>query len=95
MRTLCILTISLCCSFCFPNQGYSQADPVVVEAFESGFKNYDQFQSVYKFVLSSKEDKQWRQVPWIPGLWEGMQIASEKKMPMFIWAMNGDPLGCV
>jgi hypothetical protein len=95
MRTLGLFTVLLIWSSCNPLRAYAQADPKIVKAYESGFKTYDQFQSVYQFVLSSKEDKQWRQVPWIPGLWQGIQIASEKKKPMFIWAMNGDPLGCV
>ncbi len=67
----------------------------VVRAFESGIKTAADFDTVFEFVLPSEKDTRWRQVPWIPSLWEGMQIAAQKKKPMFIWAMNGDPLGCV
>jgi hypothetical protein len=34
-------------------------------------------------------------VPWIGNLWEGRRQAAELEKPLFIWAMNGHPLGCV
>ncbi len=73
----------------------AQSNSKVIKAFDAGFKTPDDFDTVYQFVLPSDDDTTWRQVPWIPSLWQGMQIAAKKNKPMFIWAMNGDPLGCV
>jgi hypothetical protein len=67
----------------------------VMRAFEAGFESIEDFETVYNFVLPNDEDEKWRQVPWLPGLWEGIETAKQNGKPMFIWAMNGDPLGCV
>jgi hypothetical protein len=67
----------------------------ILAAVESGIDTEPQFRLVADFVKASDEDEKWRTIPWIPSLWEGLQVANEKQKPMFIWAMNGDPLGCV
>lgn len=72
-----------------------QVDQKVLKAFEAGFDTKEDFGSVYEFVLPSAEESEWREVPWIPSLWEGIEAAKKADKPMFIWAMNGDPLGCV
>jgi len=74
-----------------PAQDHSE----VTKAFESGFESQEDFDTVFNFIKPDQDEDRWRQVPWIPGLWEGIQTAEQKKKPMFIWAMNGDPLGCV
>lgn len=90
-RFLLAVSISLLlCSF-----SRAQTSTEVVSAFDAGFKTRQQFETVNKFILPSAEDEKWRQVPWVPGLWEGIQAAEKANKPMFIWAMNGDPLGCV
>ncbi len=73
----------------------AQSADDLINDFESGFTIIADFDTIYDFVLPSDEDTRWRQVPWIPSLWEGMQVAKKTNKPMFIWAMNGDPLGCV
>jgi hypothetical protein len=40
-------------------------------------------------------EERWAEVPWIGELWEGRRKAAREKRPLFIWAMNGSPLGCV
>lgn len=77
------------------NVGSAQSEPDVVEAFNSGFESQEDFETVFSFVRPRESESQWRRVKWMPGLWAGMQAASKLKKPMFIWAMNGDPLGCV
>ncbi len=32
---------------------------------------------------------------WLGELWESRQQAAREEKPIFIWAMNGHPLGCV
>jgi hypothetical protein len=36
----------------------------------------------------------WRTIPWKTSVLNAQQIAAEVKKPIFIWAMDGHPLGC-
>jgi hypothetical protein len=42
--------------------------------------------------LSAKE--KWETVPWMTDLHEARQAAIQAKKPIFIWAMDGQTLGC-
>jgi len=67
----------------------------VLKAYESKANSDEAFDQLFQFVGSSGEEEKWRQISWIPSLWTGVEIANEKQKPIFVWAMNGDPLGCV
>ncbi|MFN3191881.1 MAG: hypothetical protein ACE361_15325 [Aureliella sp.] len=36
----------------------------------------------------------WRQIPWKTSLLEAQKEAAANRKPIFIWAMDGHPLGC-
>ena len=72
-----------------------QADKEVVLAFDSGFDTEEDFRKLHRFVLASEEESRWRQIPWLNSIWDAMKASKANGKPMFIWAMNGDPLGCV
>ena len=72
-----------------------QADKEVVDAFESGFDSTASFRKLHQFVLASEEESRWRKIPWLNSIWDGLEASKASGKPMFIWAMNGDPLGCV
>lgn len=36
----------------------------------------------------------WRSIPWKTSVLTAQQIAAGEKKPIFIWAMDGHPLGC-
>lgn len=36
----------------------------------------------------------WRDIPWKVSLLEGQNLAAREKKPIFIWSMDGSPLGC-
>ena len=36
----------------------------------------------------------WRSIPWRVSLLEARDEAAKQKKPLFIWAMDGHPLGC-
>lgn len=94
MRTnLLFLTLLVLAVAASPSSAQDHSS--VVKAFEAGCETRADFDTVFEFVSPRENETRWRQVPWIPSLWEGMKAAEEKKKPMFIWAMNGDPLGCV
>lgn len=73
----------------------SQDSKAVLDAVNSGIENEQAFKTVFDFVRASDTEEKWRQIGWIPSLWSGMQLADERQKPIFVWAMNGDPLGCV
>ena len=36
----------------------------------------------------------WRSIPWKTSVLEAQNMAAETGQPIFIWAMDGHPLGC-
>ncbi len=44
--------------------------------------------------LHPATDEPWLTIPWKIALLNAQQIAVEEKKPLFIWAMDGHPLGC-
>jgi hypothetical protein len=40
------------------------------------------------------ETEAWQQIPWRTDLGEARAQAAEANRPLFVWAMNGNPLGC-
>lgn len=91
------LRVSLLLGICLASlkTAWGQADPVIVKAYESEIESESEFKTLTDFIRASGEDDKWREVNWIPSLWEGIQASSRQHKPMFIWAMNGNPLGCV
>jgi len=39
-------------------------------------------------------DEPWRTIPWKISLLNAQKTAAKEKKPIFIWAMDGHPLGC-
>ncbi len=46
-------------------------------------------------LLPTEEEDRFLKIPWRTNLLEARAEASEQKKPIFMWVMNGDPLGCV
>ena len=44
--------------------------------------------------LSPKTDAPWRSIPWRIDLLAAQHEAAAERKPLFIWAMDGHPLGC-
>jgi hypothetical protein len=44
--------------------------------------------------LRPDHDEPWRTVPWKIALLDAQRLAAAKNQPIFIWAMDGHPLGC-
>lgn len=45
--------------------------------------------------LTPPVDEPWRTIPWGLSVLEAQRVAVEAGKPIFIWAMDGHPLGCV
>ena len=47
------------------------------------------------YVKPRPEEVRWTSIPWQTDLWEARRLAEAANKPIFMWAMNGNPLGCV
>lgn len=45
-------------------------------------------------MLQASPDEAWRTIPWQIELLDAQQVAAKENKPIFIWAMDGHPLGC-
>ena len=51
------------------------------------------FEKLHK-QLQPAPDEPWRTIPWKISLLDAQAAAAEQQKPIFIWAMDGHPLGC-
>ncbi|MGI8915547.1 MAG: hypothetical protein ACR2JY_17475 [Chloroflexota bacterium] len=52
------------------------------------------FRDLITYVRPKSEESKWLEIPWQTDLWEGRRMAMAEGKPIFLWAMNGNPLGC-
>ncbi|MFT4512196.1 MAG: hypothetical protein ACI89X_001300 [Planctomycetota bacterium] len=45
-------------------------------------------------LLTPAEDATWRRIPWRIELLAAQREAAKQNKPLFVWAMDGHPLGC-
>ena len=45
-------------------------------------------------VLPGADEEKWLKVAWVSDLARGRFEANAARKPIFLWLMNGDPLGC-
>jgi hypothetical protein len=55
---------------------------------------WDTFEAVRDQVLPKPSEVKWRDIPWRSDLGRAVAEAARKQVPVLVWAMNGDPLGC-
>ena len=63
--------------------------PLLLSAAELSHK---QFQELHAELQHG--DEPWRSIPWKIGLLDAQRTAANEQKPIFIWAMDGHPLGC-
>lgn len=56
--------------------------------------NSKNIEKIKKHILPEKSKVTWQTIPWLSTMTEGVVKAQEEKKPIFLWAMNGHPLGC-
>ena len=52
------------------------------------------WRDVFEQVRARPEEERWMTIPWQTDLWKARRLAREEGKPIFLWAMNGNPLGC-
>jgi hypothetical protein len=70
-----------CLSFC------------LVPGLGAGDLTTERFEQLHKEIQPAK-DAAWRTIPWQLSLLDAQRIAAKQRKPIFIWAMDGHPLGC-
>ena len=54
----------------------------------------ERFRAVSRYIQPGPEESRWRDIPWQTDLRDACRIAAETGKPIFLLAMNGNPLGC-
>lgn len=52
------------------------------------------FRELIAFIRPQPEELRWQAIPWQTDLREACRLAAAQGKPVFLWAMNGNPLGC-
>ncbi len=53
------------------------------------------FESLLSRIKSRPQEVRWTDIAWETDLWKARRRAAVVRRPLFIWSMNGNPLGCV
>lgn len=53
------------------------------------------FRETMAFLTPNPDEMKWASIPWQTDLWEARKLARQQNKPIFMWSMNGNPLGCV
>jgi hypothetical protein len=51
------------------------------------------FEDLHSKIVPRAEEK-WQTIPWKTDLLEARALAAKEGKPVFLWSMNGHPLGC-
>ncbi len=54
-----------------------------------------EFQRLTTLIKPQAEENTWLEIPWQTDLWAARQQAATEGKPLFLWEMDGHPLGCV
>ena len=60
---------------------------------QTGGVTPEEFRALH-YRLKAPVEEAWRKIPWKVSLVEAQNIAAREKKPIFIWSMDGNPLGC-
>ncbi|GIW80102.1 MAG: hypothetical protein KatS3mg105_1909 [Gemmatales bacterium] len=69
------------------------AVPMLLALSHAGELSETEFLRLHK-ELRPEPSEPWRTIPWRISLLDAQQTATKEQKPIFIWAMDGHPLGC-
>ena len=55
---------------------------------------HEPWRAVFEQLRARPEEERWMAIPWQTDLWQARRLARAQGKPIFLWAMNGNPLGC-
>lgn len=53
------------------------------------------FDGLFELCLPKPRKERWTEIVWETELWPARQRSAQENKPLFLWAMNGHPVGCV
>ena len=56
--------------------------------------NHENFRDVLAAIRPAPDELRWQGIPWQTDLRVACRLAAEQGKPVFLWTMNGNPLGC-
>jgi hypothetical protein len=83
-RTLQIIIAILCAAL---------VDGMLPRVLWAGELTQAEFRRLHE-QLQPAPDEPWRTIPWKIALLDAQRTAVKEKKPIFVWAMDGHPLGC-
>jgi len=86
MRRVCTLSVAL---FLFA----PCASALGQKAARTLELNEENYETICKALICSKEESGWRTISWRPNLAEAIVEARKNKKPILLWIMNGHPCG--
>jgi len=54
----------------------------------------EEFNTLQRLIKPTADELKWEQIPWMTDLWEARRKADTEGKPIFLWSMDGNPLGC-
>jgi len=60
----------------------------------SGVLNPDRFEALHRLMEPSPAELKWEAIQWRTDLWESRREAAKTGKPIYLWEMDGHPLGC-
>lgn len=60
-----------------------------------GLLDPNNFAALLAYVQPKEHELRWLDIQWETDLWDARRLAISLNKPIFMWAMNGHPLGCV
>ena len=71
------------------------AQQAVHDRQRAGWWSGAEFDCLLTYIKPRHEELRWSAIPWETDLWAARRLAERAGKPIFLWAMNGHPLGCV
>ena len=53
-----------------------------------------EFENIFEHCLPPKSESGWLELGWEIDLWKARERAAKEGKPIFLWEMDGHPLGC-
>ena len=85
MRRIRNIIFGICCAVL--------VDGMLPATLPAGELTQTEFRRLHA-LLQPAADEPWQTIPWKIALLDAQRTAAQEKKPIFIWAMDGHPLGC-
>ena len=54
----------------------------------------ESFMQLHRLMHPTPQELKWLEIDWKTDLWEARKEAAAKGKPIYLWEMDGHPLGC-